>query len=233
MNTLFLFHEKLFFVSDEFIGFSPQKSEPIELKIPYADRSGKGNSTQILPGHFKIGGSIFHTILVYFFSYGPVRGYQRIEVLRNGKSIINFESGSHGHSALYRKGQLYSTGSNEAFLLAPNEVGYDEGKYTPKDMLNGDYRLYYFENIVIPKKWESTTSNIRLSNQHDFYPQEIEMFRKDVWLGKILVDGKDIYFKKSIVPGFERTYNGKFKVNPEKSVLPQVEILESASGWNK
>jgi len=111
LRDFYLLDGKLLYVSEEFIGFNPLISKGLSCE------RNKKSGTTIKLDEFKISGSSFNAVLTNFMDWGPLRGYRRAEILKNGHTIINYEHGGMGHGSNYCKGNYLYVKNENAFLL--------------------------------------------------------------------------------------------------------------------
>ncbi len=108
LRDFYLFDNKLLYISEEFLGFDPL----ISKGLSYCILKGKCG-TKVKLDEFKMGNSSFNTILTRFVDYGPLRGYQRAEIFKDGKNIINYEHGGMGYGSNYNKGGFFMVENKE------------------------------------------------------------------------------------------------------------------------
>ncbi|MDO8667650.1 MAG: hypothetical protein Q7K35_00950 [bacterium] len=196
LRDFYLLDGKLLYVSKDFIGFDPIIGKGLSY-----ERNKKENTT-IKLDKFKIGETSFNVVLTSFMDWGPLRGYHRAEILKNGYSIINYEHGGMGHGSNYCKGDYFHKENKDAFLL--------KNGYALKDRLsdkiyldlngNNDY-LFWFKNIVIPTKGKNWPADGRaLENNRSYICAEIESLRQIQWEANVNFSNHHIYIKKTAVP---------------------------------
>jgi len=192
----YLLDGKLLYVSREFIGFDPVISKGLSC-----ERNKKSNTT-IKLDEFKLGDSSFNAILTNHISWGPLSGYRRAEILRNGRTIINYEHGGMGHGSNYCKGNYFHLENGNAFLLKNGYALRDvsTGKIYSNLNHDNDY-LFWFKDVVIPiagKLWPVDGS--ALDYDKIYHRAEIEPLRQIQWDAHVNFNSQHIYIKKTAVP---------------------------------
>ena len=113
LRDFYLFNDKLLYVSKEFIGYDPLISKGLSF-----EKSERGAAETTRHDTFEMGGpTLFYAMLSSFICGGPLRGHERIKILKNGRTIINYEWGSRGHGTIYTGGNDYKIENRDAFLV--------------------------------------------------------------------------------------------------------------------
>lgn len=155
LRDFYLLDGKLLYISKEFIGFDPIISKGMSYER--TEKSG----TKMKLEEFEMGEFLFNALLIESFSYGPVSGHKRIDIFRNGESIISHE---HGGKMCwnYEKGNDFYLENNNAFLVKDgNAMRYDSTRKIYRDFIEDQEYFFWFRNIVIPEKGKTQEQLVR------------------------------------------------------------------------
>lgn len=228
-DNFYLLDNELLYISDEFIGYNPVISKGLNFESMIGTNGKAIFDTNVKVDQFEMGGVPFTAILISFLSSGPLRGYKRIEILKNGQPIINYESGGYGHGTNYKKGLRFFISDDNAYLIADGQslkdTTYDKFY---KDISPGYYHLLVFANIVIPIIQDRKPVENSLSENVTYYKEEIEFLRQPDWTAEANFNDQKLHFSKSSVLDFGRTPNGKFVKEKGKRVLDKVDVMPKA-----
>lgn len=200
LRDFYLLDNKLLYLSREFIGFDPLISKGLSYNL------AKGKcSTKIKCDEFKMGGSSFNSILTSFCDYGPLRGYERVEILKNGKTIINYEDGGMGYGSNYRKGSCFSVENEDAYLIKDGHSMRDSSTDKIYSGFSADDEYFlWFKDIVIPQNRAGKKSILKSGMKYSH--SEIESLRDIIWEANVNYNGHKIYIKETGVTNCLRTY---------------------------
>lgn len=223
LRDFYLLDDKLLFVCDDFIGFNPTISEGLTFK------KRKYSGTKVKVQEFEMHGSSFIAILPQFIDWGPLRGYRRVEILKNGRTIIRFERGGKGHGSIYFEGNEFHVEYGNAYLISEGySMRYLNSDRIYKDLKAENFYLLWIKGIVVPKKSVRNIAAIGLDQKGIFTSQEIEPFRQLEWEANVQFNNQNINIVKTSIPGFmnTRTYNGlyEFKLCKNSTTLNKIEI---------
>lgn len=193
----YLFDDKLLYVSRDFIGYNPAIKD-LNYKTP--DKLG----TEVKVDEFEMRGSSFKSILTTFFDCGPYRGYTRIEIIKNGRKIIQYERGGSAFGMNYTRGKDFFVEADNGYLIT-------RGNYLKSfetDKIYNDFNVYsyyflWFTNSVIPTKTKKRVVNYDSLPEKEIYEiSEIEHLRQVIWHGKIIINNHEIDISESSIRGF-------------------------------
>lgn len=226
LNDFYLLDDKLLYVCDDFIGYNPVISKGLNFESMITVDGKPVFDTKVKVDQFETSGEHFTAILISHLSSGPLKGFKRIEILKNGQSIINYESGGYGHGTNYKKSTRFFISNDKAYLISEGNSLKDTttGKFY-KDISPGYYHLFVFENIVIPIIQKRKTTEDSLSKNTTYYKEEIEFLRQTNWTAKVIFNEKKYHLSKSSVLDFSRNLNGKFMKEKGKRVLDEVDVM--------
>ncbi len=178
----------------------------ISRGLSYERKEGSGTKMKL--EEFEMGGSLFNAVLTHFIDWGPLRGYERIEIFKNGRTLINYERGGMGHGSNYSKGSYFHLENKNAFLIKNGYAMRNAASDKIYLDLNGDNDyLFWFKNIVIPTKgklWPMDGSALEHNKVYSL--AEIEVLRQIEWEANVNFNNQNIYIRKSAVPYCLRTY---------------------------
>jgi hypothetical protein len=202
LSDFYLLNEKLLYISKDFIGYDPL----ISNGLSFDHTRGKNEAKR---GLFIVGEYSFGVIFTYSISYGPLRGFRRVEITREEKTIISHEYGSMGHGSNYSKGSSFCLDGKDAFLVARGSTmgdGRDDKIYLN---LNGnDYHLFWFKNVVIPTKHKiSTEEGIATIHNKSYSREEIEPLKQIIWSTDVTLNNHLLRIRKVAVPNCWRIYS--------------------------
>lgn len=143
LRDFYLLDNKLLYISKKFIGYDPLISKGLSFE---KTKNGK----DIKHDTFEMDGVVFNATLTNFISFGPLRGYRRVEISRNDKTIINYECGGMGHGLNYSKGNYFHIENKEAFLVKYGHAMREwvTGKIY-SDLSEDHYYFLWFKDIII------------------------------------------------------------------------------------
>ncbi len=224
-NDFYLLDNKLLYVCDDFIGYNPVISKGLSFERMTGHDRKPTFGTKVKVEQFELDDEPFTAILISFLYAGPLRGYKRIEILKNGRFIINYEAGGYGHGSSYKKGNQFFITNNMAYLIADGQSLKDKetGKFY-EDISPGNNHLFVFENIVIPILQDRKPDVNTFAINGTYYKEEIELHRQTDWTAEAIFNGQKFNFSKSSILDFGRTPNGKFKREKGKRVLDKVDV---------
>lgn len=227
LNDVYLVNDKLLYVSDDFIGFDPIISEGLNFERMIGSNNSIPKSTKVKVEDFKIEGQEYTAILLSVLTHGPLKGYKRIEILLNGKLIINHQYGSHGFGCNYREGRKFLIKNDVAFVILEGNQ-FKEKKtglnLLPTDITSGDFHLLKFNNFILPKELEPEIIQHKLEDKKLYEPKDIEFLRQVDWTAVGKIDEEVIEFVQTSIHNMNLSPNGKFEVGGNKNYLHQLEI---------
>lgn len=212
LRDFYLLDDKLLYVSEDFIGYDPL----ISKGLSYKKSSESGTTIKI--DEFKMENFSFNAILTYHISRGPLRGYTRAEILKDGRTVIKYEHGGMGHGSNYSEGNYFHLEYGNAFLLKDGYAMRD----TSTDKIYSDFSsdndyFFWFKNIVIPDKLKSGTGKgLILESDRIYSYAEIEPLRDILWEANLNFNGHKIYIKKTGVVNCTCTYGDYDEVEREE-----------------
>lgn len=202
--NFFILYDKLLYICDDFIGYDPE----ISKGFSYEKFSGDG--TKINLYEFEMLKEHFNVITTFAKYSGPLRGYQRVEVLRKGTTIIMGLVGAAGHGGVFSNGKYSYIDDKNAYLLIRGIKGlekYVTNKGGYSSILSGDdHYLIGFKNIKIPIKAEMKLEQTQLSEGDYISKDEIEVLRQIEWNARFKLKKHSIDIIKTSIPGIEQTY---------------------------
>lgn len=229
LYNFYLLDNKLIYISDEFIGFDPLISKGMIHK-----RKETGAGTNIILDNFKMDGSLFDAILIDYINWGPVRGYVRTEILKDGHTIINMEHGGMGHGSNYWKGDDFLVAYDNAYLVKRGYAMQDKSTHEIYNDLSSDNSYFFwFKNIVIPtksKSWPIDGSALVWNKKYTL--AEIEPFRQVKWEAQVNFNNHDFTIQKTAIPycdWIDLGKTSKFKRNDGKEyslLLDRIEFIK-------
>lgn len=221
---VFVLDNKLLYACDDFIGFNPAISKGLSyMKM-------KGTGTKINTHEFEMLGESFNAILTFSKYFGPLRGYHKVEILRNGTTIIMHKVGGI-LGGCFSKGNKFLIKDGNAYLLINGfpKIGIETDGYW--SALSGDdHYLLGFNDIIVPTKYEIISENNSLPEKEFYLRKEIEPLRQKEWDANFRFNDQDIIIIKTSVPGFTQTYwnkkgFGKFIQEKDSTALDKTEII--------
>ncbi|MEO7044253.1 MAG: hypothetical protein ABI091_03025 [Ferruginibacter sp.] len=224
-NDFYLLDNKLLYVCDDFIGYNPIITKGLDFEKMTGHDRKPTFGTKVKVDKFEIDDEPFTAILISFLYSGPLRGYKRIEILKNGHSIINYESGGYARVTNYKKGNQFFINNNKAYFIADGQTLKDSetGKFY-EGISPGNNHLFLFENIVIPMIQDRNPVENSLSKNGTYYKEEIEFLRQTDWTAEAIFNDQKFNFSKSSVLDFGSTPYGKYKKEKGKRVLDKVHV---------
>ena len=222
INNFYHYNDKLIYVCDDFIVYDPVISKELHFENLDVVNKQKQFGTKVKGEEFRIDNYPYSAILVNFLTGGPLKSFKRIEILKNGRTIITYETGNRGLGFVYKDGNTFFVDEKNAYLIgdanAPKAAG------SIDDLTNDYFNLFMFTQIVIPTIDECKIIENSLTKDVTYYKEEIEFLRQTDWTAEANFDGQQLHFSKTSIPGFERTPNGKFMKEKGKRVLEKIEI---------
>jgi len=202
MNTItglrdfYVLDGKLLYTSKDFIGYDPFISKGLShAKV----KSG----VIVKVDEFELNNSSFVAILTYFIAGGPLRGYKRVEIIKNGSTIIRYEIGGKGHGTNYSEGERYFISYSDAFMVYDGYSMKADKVFT--DYSGDDYYLFWFKNIVIPTKYECNRNKNNLRDKKTYTANEIEPLRQVEWDTNVIINNREYHIVKTSIPGYFQT----------------------------
>lgn len=232
LRDFYLLNDKLLYARRDFIGFNPTISKGLIHDKP--NKSGK----KVKLDEFEMRGSSFTVILTYFIDWGPLKGYERVEILKNGRTIICYESGSKGYGYKYSDGNYFFVENENAYLIAQGYAMINPK--TDKIYLDFDKESYYFfwfDNIIIPNKHERDFERKNIPVKEIYTRQEIESLRQIDWEANANFNNTNLQITHSSIPGFSQSLwrldgHEEFRKNKNSEVLWKTEITINHTNSN-
>ena len=225
INNFYRYNDKLMYISDDFIGFDPLISKELHFEKLDKVNERKQFGTKVRVEEFRIDNCPYSAILVNFLTGGPSKSFKKIEILKNGRTIITYETGNRGLGFLYKAGCNFFVDNKDAYLI--DIANFQESNTTRDDLATDYFKLFKFNQMVIPSINESRIIENSLTEGVTYYKEEVEFLRQADWVARANFDGQQFYFSKTSIHGFERTFNGKYIKTKGKRVLEKVEIKVS------
>jgi len=200
LSKFLVFENKLLYATKDFIGFGPA----ISKALAYGEYNfGRKVTLQ----EFEMTGSFFSVMLTSFKAAGPLRGYKRIEIIKNGQTIIRYENGGKGHGSNYSEGSYFLIENSNAYLVAN---GHSMKNYSTNKIyhdLDGDsYYFFWFRDITIPTIKQTLVNYDSLQRKEIYTRREIEHLRQIEWHANTSFNNHKVIISESSIPGFWRTY---------------------------
>lgn len=195
LREFYTFKDKLIYASKHFLGYNPQIS--ISLEKPSLS---KEITEYNLEHNFVMENEEFNALLIGRLSFGPIRGFQRIEINRNGQQIISYEIGGRGHGSNYSKGQNYFMEKNKAYLIVEGwKMKYHNENKIYGNLNSGYYYLLIFKDVTVPIIYP--IKNIEPGPAKEIYSkEEHESYKHILWEGTIQTSAIEIKVLSSIIP---------------------------------
>ncbi len=216
--------DKLLYACSDFIGFDPQISKPL------TPERLQGYGTKVTVDEFNMRGSLFTVILINFRGSGPLRGHTRIEILKEGRTLILYKEGG-GLGGVYTEGSNLLVQQTNAYLVAD---GHTLKKHKIEtlypDIDGGSYYFFWFADIIIPVT-EQVVINYDSLPEKEFYNRgDIKQFRQTEWHAKTVIDDREVVISRSSIPGFLRMENNspgyeRFRKNSKGRELIETKIM--------
>ena len=111
LKKFYEYKNNLLNATEEFIGFNPLISLPLEF--PRTPEFGE----QIIKQNFIVGEEMFTSIFSSSLSSGPLSGHKKIEIYKDKQRIIFTKRGGHGYGTNYSKGRNFFIDGKKAYLL--------------------------------------------------------------------------------------------------------------------
>lgn len=201
LSDFYLLDDKLLYAHKGFIGYNPAISKPLTHESPDTVYP------KVKVEEFEMQGSSFTVILIFFRASGPLRGYKRIEVIKNGRTIIRYEVGSKGFGSNYWEGNYFLVGDDNAYLVARGSSLMED--YKTRKIYNGldrdSYYFFWFSDIVIPTAEEAEVNYDSFPEDRIYKRSEIEHLRRVEWHAKANFNNHEIDISRSSIPGFWQT----------------------------
>ena len=221
LHDFYLLNDKLLYACRDLVGFNPTIRKGLIHDKP------NNSGTKVKLDEFEMRGSSFTVILTYFIDRGPVRGYKRVEILKNGRTIICYESGSKGYGYKYSDGNYFFV---VYAMINPK---------TDKIYLDFDKESYYFfwfDNIIIPNKHERDFERKNIPVKEIYTRQEIESLRQIDWEANANFNNTNLQITHSSIPGFSRLRrldgHEEFRKNKNMETLWKTEITINHTNSN-
>ncbi len=193
LRDFYLLDNKLLYVSEDFIGYDPL----ISRGLSYEKSSESGTTVRL--DEFKMENSSFNAILTYHISWGPLSGYMRAEILKDGRTVIKYEHGGKGHGSNYSEGSCFKVVNGNAFLLKDGHAMRDASTDKIYSDFSSDNEYFlWFKNIVIPDKLATGTGKGLILESGRIYSRaEIDPLREILWEANVNFNGHKIYIKET------------------------------------
>jgi len=171
-------------------------------------------------------GCSFHVILTTFKAGGPLRGYKRIEIIKNGQTLIRYENGGKGHGSNYSEGNYFLIENSNAYLVATGHSMIDYKTNTIYRDLDGDsYYFFWFRDITIPTLEPNIVNYESLPGKEIYTRREIEPLRQLEWHANTSINNHKVMLSESSIPGFWRTYWNTANGHEEFRKFEQIRAL--------
>lgn len=230
LKDFYILDGKLLFACKDFIGYDPTISKPFVHEIPVK------TGTKAISDEFQMNGCSFNVILTCSTDSAPLRGFKRIEIIKDGQTIINYEKGGKGHGTNYSKGNYYLVESGNAFLVATGgAMKYFNDDIIYNDLDSGSYFFLWFKDIVIPSVEESVNKYDAIPNKEIYSRNDIQHLRQTEWWAKTIINNREIEISKSSIPNFmcsSWNHNGQEEFRKDKRMNVLVEMNFLIDGKN-
>lgn len=162
LKDFFLLDGKLLYACNDFIGFNPMISKGITQKRKKVEKGTEVNVVE-----FEMYRTSFTMTFTSFIGDEPDRVYKRLEVIKNGLTIIRYEKGGNGDSTNFIKEKHYLVQNTDVFLIADgcSMMDTNEGKIVG-DFIADEYYFFWFRNILVPKNrnYDFENENLELKD---------------------------------------------------------------------